>query len=200
MARCCIEEVIHYCVAEYADPEPGSSSILKGAESNRERKRVPLNIQVLIDLHANFGSSLRPNDQPPPLSDASRCHFPHSAPYLAIKASDLRASSNHSSSETSSTTTANQSSSHETHPIATEPRAGSSSNSFTNGSDLGIEMDFFAAISDLDSWSSSLISDPDIFQPDLENPKPGYDLTTEPVNISNSTGSTGSTGGLDVHV
>ncbi|KAJ5708757.1 hypothetical protein N7488_008558 [Penicillium malachiteum] len=70
-ARYCTEETIHHWMAEYQAAEPGSSSLLEDAESNKDKKRMPLNIQVLIDLHENLGSSLEPNDRPPRL-DGSR--------------------------------------------------------------------------------------------------------------------------------
>ncbi|KAJ5622723.1 hypothetical protein N7528_005955 [Penicillium herquei] len=70
MARYCIEEFINHWMAEYQAPEPGSAS-LKDAESNKDSKRMPLNIQVLIELHENLSSSLEPNDRPPLLDGES---------------------------------------------------------------------------------------------------------------------------------
>lgn len=46
-------------------------------------------------------------------------------------------------------------------PVVADNKPGLPNNVFVDGSNSGLDMDFFATISDLEAWSSSLILEPD---------------------------------------
>ncbi|KAJ5186081.1 Transcription factor [Penicillium cf. griseofulvum] len=170
LARYCVDEVIHHCVTQYHAPD--GSSTRTGSEdtqSNGSRTRMPLVIQVLVDLHERLDSSLGAEDRPSLPLDVieGQARFPTS--HLATKVSELRATSKHSSSDVSSSTTRTNRIC-ETPSMTTEPllvvtgdKLGPSNNILVAGSDSGLDMDFLATISDLEAWSSSLILESDNF-------------------------------------
>ncbi|KAJ5490653.1 hypothetical protein N7453_011478 [Penicillium expansum] len=69
LARYCVDEVIHHCVAQYQ--APGSSSTRTSpddTDANLSKPRMPLAIQVLVDLHERLDSS-------PGAEDRRPCHW-----------------------------------------------------------------------------------------------------------------------------
>lgn len=70
LARYCVDEVIQHCVSQYQDPDSSSTRTSPGdTDSNSSKTRMPLAIQILVDLHERLDSSLEAEDQP-------RCHWP----------------------------------------------------------------------------------------------------------------------------
>lgn len=67
LARYCVDEVIHHCVAQYQAPDPSPTRTRDATDSNRGKMRMPLAIQVLVDLHERLDSFLGPEDRAPPL-------------------------------------------------------------------------------------------------------------------------------------
>nr|QWQ58167.1 MacR [Penicillium rubens] len=205
LARYCVDEVIHHCVAQYQAPGPSSTrTSLDGTDSSGGKMPMPLAIQVLVDLHERLDSSLGPEDKAPPL-DLIECQARFSMSHLATKASNLRATSDQPSSDVSSTTRTHHNC--ETPPITTGAppvAAGNKSippNSvFVAGSDSGLDMDFLATISDLEAWSSSLILESDNLLARPDNMTPDHAVITGLGSQSTATGRRGLPGGLDFPV
>jgi hypothetical protein len=81
-----VDEVIKHIMSNYQDPEPSSMrDSPDGPESDgdQSKPRMPLAIQVLIDLHSRLDPPLKPHNQPPPPLDEIEYQFHLRAPYLA---------------------------------------------------------------------------------------------------------------------
>ncbi|OQE40828.1 hypothetical protein PENCOP_c005G02910 [Penicillium coprophilum] len=167
LARYCVDEVIHHCVAQYQAPDSSSTKTSPDdADPINSKKRMPLVLQVLVDLHKRLDSSFEAEERlslPLKLLEC-QAHFHMSG--LATKASELRATSLPPSSDASSTTRTNRNcetpSMTTGHPpVVSGNKPGPPNSVLVAGSDSGLDMDFLATISDLEAWSSSLIMEPD---------------------------------------
>jgi len=86
-ARHCVDEVIKHTVSRYEAPDLSSKRGTPGCpdhDGSPYKARMPLAIQVLIDLHSRLDSSLAPHSQhPQPLLEAMDGHVYSPAPHLA---------------------------------------------------------------------------------------------------------------------
>ncbi|CAI7639452.1 unnamed protein product [Penicillium glandicola] len=180
LARYCVDEVIHHCVAQYQSPDSSSSRSSSDDTNSNGGKTMPLAVQVLVDLHERLDSSLGPEDRPPLSLDVMGCQARFPASHLATKASELRATSNQPSSNASSTNrncvTPSIITGHP--PVTSSNKPGPPTNVFVAGSDSGLDMDFLATISDLEAWSSSLLLESDNLLAHSHNLSPDHDVIT----------------------
>lgn len=125
LARHLVDEFIHHCAAHHQISDPWSTSSTRNnseePESNGVKMRMPLAIQVLVELHDRLYSSRGPQERPLSQPDTIECSYRFPASHLATKAtSDLRVTPNQTSAETSSS--ANRTNHNcETPPIVTGP-------------------------------------------------------------------------------
>ncbi|KAJ5951547.1 Transcription factor [Penicillium vulpinum] len=184
LARYCVDEVIHHCIGQYQAPDPSSTKASPNdTDPNAGKTRLPLVMQVLVDLQERLDLSLGAEDRPSLPLDVIECHAHFPASHLATKASELRATSNQPSSDASfSTTRTNRNC--ETPSMTTGPpvvaghKLAPPNSVLVAESDLGLDMDFLATISDLEAWSSSLILDSDNLLAYLNDITPNHAVTT----------------------
>ncbi|EKV11526.1 hypothetical protein PDIG_49690 [Penicillium digitatum PHI26] len=205
LARYCVDELIHHSVAQFSAPD---SSLTKTSsndtDSNPSKTRMPLAIQVLVDLHKHLDSSLGAEDRLPLSLDMIECQA--RCPALPrTKASEFRATPHQPSSGASSST--NRTNNCETPSMTTGPppvvaghTPGPPNNGLIDGSDSGLDMDFLATISDLDAWSSSLILEPDNLLALPDNMTPDHAVITGLRPHSPTSGRRGPHEGLDFPV
>ncbi|KAJ5359813.1 Transcription factor [Penicillium concentricum] len=185
LARYCVDEVIHHCVAQYQTPNGCSTRTSPDdTDSNASKARMPLVIQVLVDLHERLDSSLEAEDRPPLPLDLIGCQARFPTSHLATKSSELRATSIHTSPDGSSSTTRTNRNC-ETPSMTTGPlpvvageKPGPPNSLLVAGSDSGLDMDFLATISDLEAWSSSLILESDNLLAHSDNITPDHAIIT----------------------
>lgn len=168
LARYCIEEIIDHTVSYYQVPRdsPGESRADDPeCDEGSSEARIPLAIQVLVDLKSRVDSQMKFANRITDKLDENKCWlFPYTLELgsqstekdtvnesifpLPNSSSSSSTIHNHRDQDAPSTATATQT------PSGTRP--GPTSNVFAAEYDSGLDQDVLASLTDFESWSSSL--------------------------------------------
>ncbi|RDK39833.1 C6 zinc finger domain protein [Aspergillus phoenicis ATCC 13157] len=172
LARYCIDEIIDHTVSHYQVPQDSFGATRADNPESDEgstEERIPLAIQVLVDLHNRLHSHPRSDNHTTDRLDENEYQFSPYSLELGIQGTEedtidksifslpsLSSSSSrthiHRNQEAPSTTTAPQ--------IPSGTKHGPPSSVFVADSDGGSDLDILASLSDFETWSSSLVVDP----------------------------------------
>ncbi|KAL4794666.1 hypothetical protein BDV19DRAFT_379370 [Aspergillus venezuelensis] len=167
LARYCVDEVIDHSISHYQDParlyRPSATADTDKADSLK-KTRMPLAIQVLIDLHSRLDSHIgvdaganQPCSSTPSLVSSSTSSS--SLPTPTPSASSLSSSTCIPQNLNRGTQVSASVAPAPAPAPAAAPRPMASNTGFAPESDSILDLDYLASVSNLGSWSSSLVQE-----------------------------------------